>query len=196
MLIHNFIFSFGFIFNDNNFIINDIVLFYNKYKFVDYYYYIYVNFYPIYKFFKKFIILLYFNILKLYIIFINDTTFFNLNNTLLILLFKLKKWIIYNLKFYNKSYFKLRRKYKYYYRFGNIGYLKVFFFLTIFLLLILMWKNRTAYYKIYFLLYPVLFYVLVINLCFIIVPFFYYKFIGIFFVIFLLFIIFLLKVLN
>lgn len=91
MLIHNFIFSFGFIFNDNNFIINDIVLFYNKYKFVDYYYYIYVNFYPIYKFFKKFIILLYFNILKLYIIFINDTTFFNLNNTLLILLFKLKK---------------------------------------------------------------------------------------------------------
>jgi hypothetical protein len=184
------------ILNDNNSVINNIILFYNKYKFIDYYYYIYINFYPIYKFFKKFMILLYFNILKLYIIFINDTIFFNLNNILLILLFKLKKWMIYNLKFYNKSYFKLRKKYKYYYRFGKIGYLKIIFFLTIFLLLILMWKNRTAYYKIYFILYPVLFYVLTINLCVIIVPFFYYKFIGILFVIFFVFIIFLLKILN
>jgi len=126
------------ILNDNNSVINNIILFYNKYKFIDYYYYIYINFYPIYKFFKKFMILLYFNILKLYIIFINDSIFFNLNNILLILLFKLKKWMIYNLKFYNKSYFKLRKKYKYYYRFGKIGYLKIIFFLTIFLLLILM----------------------------------------------------------
>jgi len=59
-----------------------------------------------------------------------------------------------------------------------------------------MWKNRTAYYKTYFILYPILFYVLVVNLCYIIVPFFYYQFIGVFFVMFVIFLIFLLKVLN
>jgi hypothetical protein len=71
--------------------INYIILFYNKYKFIDYYYYIYISFYPIYKNIKKFTIFLYFNMLKFYIIFINDTIFFSLNNFFLILFYKLKK---------------------------------------------------------------------------------------------------------
>jgi hypothetical protein len=186
------IFNIAFI-TDN---INYIILFYNKYKFIDYYYYIYISFYPIYKNIKKFTIFLYFNMLKFYIIFINDTIFFSLNNFFLILFYKLKKWIIYNLKFYNKRYFKLRRKYKNYYRFGKISYLKIFFFLTLLLLFVLMWKNRTAYYKRSFLLYPVFFYIFVMILCMLIVPLFYYKFIGVIFVISLVFMIFLLKILN
>jgi hypothetical protein len=181
--------------NNNSFILN-IILFYNKYKFIDYFCYIYINVYPIYKFFRKIIILLYFNILKLYIIFINDRTFFSLNNFLLILFFKLKKWIIYNLKFYNKRYFKWRKKYKNYYKLGKVKHVKVFFFLTLLLLFVLMWKNRTAYYRIYFLLYPVFFYISVMVLCMIIVPLFYYKFLGVIFIIFLVFMIFLLKILN
>jgi hypothetical protein len=132
-----------------------------------------------------------FNILKLYIIFINDSLFFSLNNYLLILYFKLKKFLKYNLKFYNKRYFKLRKKYKNYYRFGRINYLKIFFIISLFALFILMWQNRTVYYKIYFLLYPVLFYLLVLNLCIIIVPLFPYRFIGVFLVIFVSFLIFL-----
>jgi hypothetical protein len=150
LTLYNFIFSCGIICIDIYYFMinifnsmftidyNFIILFYNKYKFIDYYSYIYIHFYFIYKNVKKIIIFLYFNILKLYIIFINDATFFNLNNFLLILFFKLKKLIIYNLKFYNKRYFKLRRKYKNYYRFGKISYLKIFFLLTLLLLFVLM----------------------------------------------------------
>ena len=121
-----------------SFFLGEFILFYNKYKFIDFYYYVYVHFYLVYKFFKKILILIYFNILKLYIIFLNDTMFFSFNNNLFILLFKLKKQIIYTVKISNKVYFKFRRKYKYYYRFGQIGYLRVFFFLIVFWLLILM----------------------------------------------------------
>ena len=87
-LIYNFFFDILFIYSDNS-----LVIFYNKYKIIEFYYYIYVNLYIIYKFFKNFFVLGYFNVLKLYIIFINDVAFFNINNFIIILLFKLKKFM-------------------------------------------------------------------------------------------------------
>jgi hypothetical protein len=207
MLIYNFIFEFNIINNYNLYnLLNEIfldyffnsyiIIYYNKYKFVEYYYYIYINLYLFYKIIKKFILFMHFSMLKLYVIFINDSVFFNLNNILLIMQLKLRKFIKYNSKYYNKRFFKLNRKFKYYYRFGSIGYLRFIFFLVWFSLFILMWQNRTVYYKIYFFLYPIIFYVLVLNLCTIIVPFFYYKPIGILLVIFVSFMFFLLKVIN
>jgi hypothetical protein len=71
----------------------DLIVFYNKYNIVEFYYYVYVNLYIIYKLFKNFFILGYFNMLKIYIIFINDVAFFKVNNFIIILLFKLKKFI-------------------------------------------------------------------------------------------------------
>jgi len=68
-----------YIFDDSQFLnilIEDVVLFYNKYKFIDYYYYLYVQLYWVYKFLKRIIMFMHFNALKFYIIFINDKTFF------------------------------------------------------------------------------------------------------------------------
>jgi len=109
-----------------------------KYKFLDYYYNVYVHFYSFYKFFKKILLLLNFSILKIYIIFINDTAFFKINNFLFILFLKFKKRFHRLYRFFNKKYFKFNKKYKYYYRFGEIGYLKFFFFLSLLLFFTLM----------------------------------------------------------
>ena len=73
----------------------DLFIFYDKYKIIELYYYIYVNFYFIYKIIKTFIVLSHFNMLKLYVIFINDSTFFKFNNFIIMLLFRFKKFIKY-----------------------------------------------------------------------------------------------------
>jgi hypothetical protein len=88
-LLYNFFFNLFYFTNDNY----DLFIFYNKYKIIEFYYYIYANFYYIYKILKSFFVLGHFNMLKLYVIFINDSTFFKVNNFLIILLFKFKKFI-------------------------------------------------------------------------------------------------------
>jgi len=173
------------------------VLFYNKYKVIEYYYDLYIYLYSFYKvFFKKISLFIHFSLLKLYVVFINDSIFFNMSNFLWISFFKLKKSIKYNFKFYNRRNFKLRKKYKYYYRWGLVGYLKPFVVLVLILLLAAMWRNRTSFYRAELVAYVVLFYVFVLNLCYIIVPLFYYKFVGVFVVVFLVSVGFILKVLN
>jgi hypothetical protein len=195
VVLHNFNFIFD-ILNSFNYYTGYIILLYNKYKIVEYYYSLYVNLYPFYRVLKKILLFIYFNLLKLYIIFINDSIFFNMSNFLWISFFKLKKLIKYNFKYYNRRNFKLRKKYKNYYRWGLIGYLKPFVVLALILLLVLMWRNRVSFYRVELVLYVVLFYAFVLNLCYIVVPLFYYKFIGVFFVMFLVFVAFALKVLN
>lgn len=163
---------------------------FNKHKIVDYYYSTYASFYAVYKVIKKTLIILHFNMLKIYIVFLNNSFFFNFNGSLFGFAYKLKEWLNFFFIYCSKGYLKLNRKYKNYYRFYEIGYFKVFFFLAVFVMLILMWYNRTSYHKRSFIFYPLLFYALSIFICALIVPLFYYEPIGVIFSIFLSFIVF------
>lgn len=170
--------------------------YFNEYRVVEIFYNFYINIYWIYKIIKHFTVILYFNILKLYLIFINNSALFSSNGFLLIKFYKLRKWWNSNFKYFNKRILKLNHKYKTYYKFYPLDYLKIFFFFILFYFIYLMYINKTTYYKYSFITFPILFYLLVINLCFIIVPLFYNKFIGIIFVIIFTFIVCYLKILN
>jgi len=176
----------------NNF---DIYLF-NKYKLIDCYYALFTNLYLFYRQIKKILIILHFNLLKLYIIFINDTFFFNSSYSLFLSFFKFKKLAKEFFEYYFLRYLKLNRKYKNYYKFYEISNLKFFFFIIVFAMFILMCDNKTSYHKKSFITYPILFYALNLVLCSIIVPLFYYQFIGALFSIFLSFMIFYIVKIN
>jgi hypothetical protein len=113
------------------------IVFYNEYKFVEYYYYILANFYVVYKLLKRITTFVRFSMLRAYIIFINDTAFFRLGSLYLPLFHRLRKFIIYNFSYYNKAYFKLRKKRKAYFRLGYMGYFQLFVFLCAFFVFIL-----------------------------------------------------------
>jgi hypothetical protein len=115
-MVASFNLVFNFLDNFSYYAGGGVILLYNKYKVVEYYYNLYICLYPFYKALKKISLFIYFNLLKLYVVFINDSIFFNMSNSLWVLLFKLKKLIKYNFKLYNRRNFKLRKKYKYYYR--------------------------------------------------------------------------------
>jgi len=114
-----------------------LMVFYNKYKFVEYYYYVLANLYIVYKFFKNAAVLMHLSMLKLYIIFINDTAFFRFTNFLMFLFFDFKKKVRHNFNHYNIGYLKLRKKYKAYYRLGYMGNFKLFVFLGAFFIFVL-----------------------------------------------------------
>jgi hypothetical protein len=96
----------------------------------------------------------------------------------------------------NKGYFKLNKKYKNYYKFETIRAFNVFLFLVLFTLFILIWRNRTAYFKGALFVYPFLFYVFTLYMCYLILPLFCYKIIGFICIITFIFLLFSLKWLN
>jgi hypothetical protein len=178
-------------------VINDFLfIFFDQYKFIDNFYNFYINLYWIYKFIKHFTIILYFHIFRLYLIFINNSMLLNNSGILFINFYKFKKWWNNNFKYFNKRILKLNRKYKNYYKFYPLGSLKIFFFFLIFYLIYLMFINKSTYYKHSFITFPIIFYLIVIHLCFILVPLFYNQFLGIIFVIIFSFIICYLRILN
>ena len=170
------------ILNFSNIFYINLYIEHNMFDIINYYYDLYINYYWIFRILKNFFVILYFNILKLYIIFINDSIFSNFSNFLLINSFRLRKFIYSNLDYLNYRILKLNMKYKNYYKFNDIDYLKFFFFLILIYFLILMLRNKTTYYKTYFIWYPLLFYIIILFLCDILVPLFFYDFIIISFI--------------
>lgn len=177
-----FIFLFSFFNINNKFIILDL---FSKEDIIIMYNLMIAVYYKIYKFFKNIILYCYFNILQLYMILIYSNTFNKFFSWNLYNFFKLKKKINYIIKFFFRRLFKKRRWWKLYYKFGWISYLKIFFFGYLFLIFFLMLKRRNTYLKRSFFVYLVTYYIMVIMLANVLVPYFEYSFFGIFLCLFI-----------
>lgn len=155
-------------------------------KLSEYYYNFYINFYLLYKIIKNFLIFLYHIVFKIYLIFLNSNASILGQNTFWFSFFlKLKKFIRWLLFYFFKRILKLKKKYRSYYRFYNIAYLKIFLISCLIFFFIILWKNRVVYKRINLLTYIIAYYLLVVYLCFIMIPLFYYNFLGFFFILIL-----------
>jgi hypothetical protein len=195
MLINNYflvyILEINSCFNFNNLILN-----FDKYKLIDWFYDMLVYVYPFYKFIKSILIKTEFYFIKFYIILINDNILFHFNKFMLKNFLYMKYDIIYLATYINRRFLKLRKKYRTYYKFTSLGYLKIFLFIFLFSIFMVMWRNRTTYHTKNLFLYIFFINWFILLACYIFLPFFTYKFIGLFFLLFITFLILYLKVLN
>lgn len=135
--------------------------------------------YILYKRLKFLMINIYYYFIQMFLLFIynNMPNFFV--GSYIYYYYRVKNTFFYYKKYLSMRFVKPYRFWRIFYRFHHISYLRVLFFILLFILFILMWKRRNTYLKRTIIVNLILFYLFSVMLSYLFWPLFVNKFISI-----------------